>query len=321
MQPDFTDPGLDKWHKAEEAAEGQDTDASGWQREKVMKHVRETAKAENFTAAQREEWEALFEFHSRFTTPESLPMAPHVLETATTGRRIELHGMPTSWAEMWSTLRRLPRPHLNTTTAQPPAAPAAASSSAPAEIQKGLALQNSVTGTNHPKRNRDKDADTYKTQLQVSTLPRCLADVELKKLHFVALLSFEGEMAVGVGRVSARITSGSVLAAEVEWLVRRGWSDDRKKVGFLWGKSPMFDPYKPDGRVAKNKHPITDFLPVEVELTEGSTHNQAKSLTNSKQRFCITNRCVVRLREYCTHVRKELILPEHGGNSQKHAKA
>ena len=323
VQPDYTDPGLDKWAKAVEEDEGQDADSSGWQRDKVMKHVRETAVAEKFTNAQKEEWEALFDFHARFTTPESLPMAPHVLETATTGQRIELHGMPISWAEMWATLRRLPRQHLNTARAPPSLAPAAASSSSPAEIQKGLALENSVTGTNHPKRLRDKDAEVYKTQVEVSSLPRHLADVEVKHLYFVALPSFEGEMAVGLGRVSARITSGSTRAADVEWLVRRGWSDVEDQPGFLWGKSPMFDPYKVQGRVAKNEHPLTDFLPVEVELTDGSTHIQAKSLTHAKQRFCITHRCVVRLREYCRVVRTELIRLEHGatGGQRKRAKA
>ena len=53
VQPDYADPGLDKWAKAVEEDEGQDADSSGWQRDKVMKHVRETAVAEKFTNAQR----------------------------------------------------------------------------------------------------------------------------------------------------------------------------------------------------------------------------------------------------------------------------
>ena len=141
-----------------------------------MRDVRETAKSEKFTSAQVEEWDALFDFHLRYRTPESLPMAPHVLTTATTSRSIQLHGMPIPWDDMWSTLRRLPRPHLDANTSASslplPDLPAAASTSS--AIQKDLPLENSVTGTNYPKKDRDKAAEVYKTRVEVSQFPPSL---------------------------------------------------------------------------------------------------------------------------------------------------
>ena len=306
VAPDFADPGLEKW------VDPSEDDASGWGREKVIKDIREWGKLENFTTAQKEEWEAVFDFHERFQAPDALPPAPHMLVTATTGRSMQLHGMPISWAEMWSTLRRLPRPHLNasasTSAICQPGPSSTAATTSTATIQKGLALENSVTGSNYPRRARDKDAEIYKTKVHASELPHSLSSVESNTLYFIALPDFEGEMAVGVGRVSKCIMAGEkVASAEVEWLVRRGWSADPTAAGFNWGTSPMFDAYKPDGRVAKNEHPIADFLPVEVELTDGSTHNAHVSLADKRQRFCITSKCVSMLREFCYHVRPELI--------------
>ena len=187
-QPSFADPGLERWAQPEPPAEGKETDDSGWQQKKVMRDVRETAKSDKFTGAQVEEWDALFDFHLRYRTPESLPMAPHVLTTATTSRSIQLHGMPIPWDDMWSTLRRLPRPHLDANTSASslplPDLPAAASTSS--AIQKDLPLENNVTGTNYPKKARDKAAEVYKTRVEVSQFPPSLASVvEMKQLYFI----------------------------------------------------------------------------------------------------------------------------------------
>ena len=155
--PDFADPGLEKW------VDPSEDDASGWGRDKVIRDIREWGKLENFTTAQKEEWEAVFDFHERFQAPDALPLAPHTLVTATTGRSMQLHGMPISWAEMWSTLRRLPRPHLNasasTSAICQPGPSSTAATTSTATIQKGLALENSVTGSNYPTRARNKDAE------------------------------------------------------------------------------------------------------------------------------------------------------------------
>ena len=315
LQPNFDDPGLDKWVAAEAPAggeEGAGTDSKCWQREKVFKDIRETAKAENFTAAEKEEWEALFGFHDLYRSPESLPMAPHTLTTATTGRSIELHGMPISWAEMWATLRRVPRPHLasSSTAARPAPTASDAPSTSSAPVEKPLALANSVTGSNHPKRARDKDAETYNMQLEVSQLPRSLSNVALRKLYFVALPDFEGEMSVGVGRPCKQIATGDGAKFEVEWLARRGWSNDPTDAGFAWASSPMFDVCKDGHHVAKNTHPVCDFLPIEVELTGKSNHREDLSLGNALQRFCVTAKCVGRLREFCTRSRPALIKPD-----------
>ena len=304
-QPDFSDPGLEKW-----TTDVDSPDASGWQRDKVIKDIREVAKVENFTVAQVEEWEALFDFHLRHQSPESLPMAPHQLTTATTGRSVTLHGMPISWAEMWQTLRRLPRPHLSSAPVAASSQPSSSSSalSTSKDVKKGLAFENDVTGTNHPKREREKEADLYKMRVDVAHMPKSLSTIDVGQLYFIALPSFEGEMAVGVGRTSKLFTEGpSVVKADVQWLTRRSWSNTVSNEGFLWAKSPMFDAYMVSGRIVVNEHPIDDFLPVQVELTDGSVHNASKSLSVKTQRFCLNSKCIVRLREFCTRVRPDLI--------------
>ena len=231
-------------------------------------------------------------------------MAPHELKTATTGQAIKMHGMPMSWSEMWTQLRRLPRPHLSTSGTNQSVVVVPSRAEPSKAVQKGLALENSVTGSNHPKRAREKEAETYKTRLEVSAMTRSLSQIESKKLYFLALPNFEGEMAVGVGRVSKLIGE---TRGEVEWLLRRGWSDDDKSPGYEWAKSPMLDAYLVNGKVQRNEHPLEDFLPVQVELTEGSNHNDSKVLSHKSQRFCISAKCVVRLKEFCTLVRPELI--------------
>eukprot|EP00964_Phaeocystis_antarctica_P103343 scaffold68631_cov36-Phaeocystis_antarctica.AAC.1 len=71
----------------------------------------------------------------------------------------------------------------------------------------------------------------------------------------------------------------------------------------------MFDAFKDGWKVATNEHPVADFLPVRVELTEGSMHAKSSSLTNKQQRFCLQASCVVRLKEFCALVRPELLNP------------
>ena len=170
-------------------------------------------------------------------------------------------------------------------------------------------MENSVTGTNHPKRDREKAAEAHKTSVEVSQLRPSLVSVEMKQLYFIALPEFEGEMSVGIGRVCKLVMAGEQLtAAAVEWLARRGWSNEPTEPGFKWGRSPMFDAFKDGGRgVATNEHPIADFLPVKVELTEGSAHSEPASLAHKNQRFCLQHSCVVRLREFCMRVRPELL--------------
>ena len=130
----------------------------------------------------------------------------------------------------------------------------------------------------------------------------------MKQLYFIALPDFEGELSVGIGHVCKLNGSGEqATAATVEWLQRRGWSKNPDERGFHWGKSPMFDPFKEGFRIATNEHPLADFLPVRVELTEGSVHQPAVSLTNKQQRFCLQASCVARLKEFCALVRPELL--------------
>lgn len=221
--------------------------------------------------------------------------------------------MPISWDDMWLTFRRLPRPHLGSTAQETVSSATAGTSTSKSDadrkpaIEKGVAFENNVTGTNHSRKERDRQCSTYHMQVRVADLPYSLDKVTLKNLYFVALADYEGELAVGMGR--AKAFKAGTNEVEVEWLQRRGWSGTAGAVGFCWAKSPMFDAYKPSGRVASNTHPMNDFLPVEVQLTEGSTHLSDKSLADKKQRFCLASSCVTTLREYCQQVRPALRNP------------
>ena len=182
------------------------------------------------------------------------------------------------------------------------------SSTNAAAVAKGLALENSVTGTNYPRNERDKQAEEFKSKDDASKLPKSRTDLELKHLYFIALPDFEGELAVGIGRVVKRVMTGEIVTkGEGEWLARRGWSSEPTSDSFRWAKSPMFDAYMVAGKVARNEHPISDFLPVDVELTEGSTHDKTSGLSSKKQRFCVVAKCVARLRHFCEYVRPDLI--------------
>ena len=329
VQPNFADPGLEAWCEATKKGandEGASSDAkpadeSGWQCDKVMKDIRETARLEKFKAAQIEEWEALFDFHMRFQSPESLPMAPHTLTAQTAGKSITMHGMPVLWSDMWATLRRLPRTHLNAGNSSQidSSQPAAVCASTSSAIPKSVALDNDVTGTNHPKRIRDKDAADHGMKVEISKLAPSRSDLTAQELYFIALDNFEGEMAVGMGRTRKLLSSDSkVDRAEVEWLARRGWSADPKHPNFSWAKSPMFDAYKSsNGQIEKSTHPVEDFLPIAVELTDGSTHIKTASLADKRQRFCLSSRCVERLRVFCTQIRPKLIVVQNGDGKKK----
>jgi hypothetical protein len=113
-------------------------------------------------------------------------------------------------------------------------------------------------------------------------------------------------MAVGIGRATKLLDSQEALYA-VEWLMRRGWSNDPFSIGFMWTKSPMFDAYKEKGRVSKSTLSIEDFLPINVELTDGSIHMKSLSVSSTQQRFCVPSTCVERLREFCEQKRPDLI--------------
>lgn len=88
-----------------------DRDDSGWQKELVQKGVLDTAAKQEFKKEHVHDWEALFNFHDRHTTADSVPQAP-INIAMKDGRGFTLEGMPVSWPELLSKLRRLPRPHL-----------------------------------------------------------------------------------------------------------------------------------------------------------------------------------------------------------------
>ena len=101
--------------------------------------------------------------------------------------------------------------------------------------------------------------------------------------------------------------------------MRRGWSNKPAEPGFFWATTPMFDAYIAGHKVAVNEHPLEDFLPVDVELTAGSVHDQAAGLSKKGQRFCVSSRCVKQLRDFCELVRPELVSP-HGAHPKKRQK-
>ena len=194
-------------------------------------------------------------------------------------------------------------PHLQVAVDDDGAGFAAAPAGGPVKppvVVDPLELRNSVTGSNHPFLARDK-AKHAKTQTQRITEMPCSRDVVKSplttgELVFVGLLdaennyTFEGEFAIGMGRVQ----SWSTGHVTVQWLSRRGWT--RK---FEWPKNPMFDACTIKTQQAVSQPlKVEVVLPLTIKMTPGSKHLPDKPLTDGDQRICLTKACVDELREF-----------------------
>ena len=88
-------PGVEVWKEDKE-----------WKKDGVEKGVFKTAKTMEFTEEQFSHWRAIFNFHKAFKASDACPPMPISLVQGH-----EMQGAP-GWHELWSTLRRFPRPHL-----------------------------------------------------------------------------------------------------------------------------------------------------------------------------------------------------------------
>ena len=286
--------------------------AKSWGREKVEHDVMKSAN-ESMTNAQQAEWEALFKFHSTYLTADSIPNCPITLPSRD-GRSFVLNGAPQPWDEMWRHLRRLPRPHHAPTGANADVIGACATtsiSSAGGTVAtarpRALPLVNGVTGLNYPSGDHSKALLAERASAAVAIMPSRIATPLELKLYFIALCAPEGEYRVGIGRVTRCIPGGG--GGEVEWLARKGWSANAAHAGFRWGANPVFQASLDERRrIQESTEPQTSFLPIPVELTQGSTYDASKRLTDKCQSIKLTKACVNTLHEFCTTKRSELLV-------------
>jgi hypothetical protein len=230
----------------------------GWNRQKVQRDVLETARLQKFTSEQVADWQALFDFHERYKTPESLPNLPHTIHIEA-GRSYTMEGPPT-WEELWRVLRRYPRPHRNaddpaaaaareaaraaaaahddreSTAAQAAAVTAAAQQMTQAEKTAAL---NRVGGLNH-QMSEHRAAQAHKKVLnEISEVGREVKSVELNTLYFCAITESEGELQVGI---AVPRTVASEENFNCEWFVRAKWSAKHGHKDYNWQANPIFIP-------------------------------------------------------------------------------
>jgi len=230
----------------------------GWNRKKVQRDVLETARLQKFTSEQVGDWKALFEFHERYTTPESLPNLPYTVQIED-GRSYKMEGPP-EWDELWRVLRRFPRPH-RTAAEEPAAATArAAATAATAEREQRAAAAkaaagsaatqqlsqaektaalNRVGGKNHPAAQHKAAAAHTKMLDEMLARGRNLKSVELNKLYFCGLTESEGELLVGIAVPRAVDKDGNFSC---EWFTRAKWASERSHKDYNWQTNPIFIP-------------------------------------------------------------------------------
>ena len=152
---------------------------------------------------------------------------------------LELGGMPLDWKEMWRVLHRFPRAHhaveenVNREEEEQRETEVEGEREE-ADVEKGLALANNVTGENHPPSLRLRAKLDYEQRRAAKNMPRTLAvkDISVGSLRFVVLDALEGGYAVGLGRISEVTSSGVV----VSWLARTVEGKHPGQQGFEWPK-------------------------------------------------------------------------------------
>jgi len=142
-----------------------------------------TASAEKYTQGQISEWNALFDFHDKYTTADSVPHMPIVLSLGG-GRFGNMIGAPIAWAELWQVLKT----HARDRGGQMPG-PADGDITTPVAVaarkQEELPLHNGVTGGNLPRAQRRaaamRQAESEGTDALEETLPA--DNIQDKKLY------------------------------------------------------------------------------------------------------------------------------------------
>lgn len=324
---------------------GDEPVTDGWNRKRVERDVLSTGQDLCFNSSQMEDWKALFAFHEAHPSPESLPMLPHTLNVSSE-RSYTMKGPP-PWETLWRALRRFPRPHhsqhtLATTTAPPAPAPAPA---ATGTVAMPLALLNGVTGPHNKPSDKARAKKQVTMEESVQLASRSASDVEVGDLRFIALEHPEGELRVGLGRVASPLTgqdddAPDTRCTRIEWLKRKGWSNDRGSKGYLWAAGPTFEPSlctttttdEPAARGKSRKkrkvkvtvsiqatdETLDQILPLVPQLTKASTIDATQPLSKKKHQFVrLTSACMLHLREFLRVHRPELVEGQGGGEEEE----
>ena len=310
---------------------GDEPISDGWNRKRVEKDVLKIGQDLHFNHNQMADWEALFAFHGEYLSPELLPTLPHTLSMPSE-RSYTMKGPP-PWKTLWRTLRRFPRPHHSQNTLAAVTAPAPTLAPAPT-VPMPLALLNGVTGPHNlpTAKVRAKKQATMQENVQLAS--RSASNVEVGKLYFIALDHPEGELRVGLGRVATALSGQdgddpNTRSTRIEWLKRRGWSNDHTTQGYLWAKGPTFEPSTIQetpavtGQKSKRRKRVTlsiqatdetldQILPLLPQLTKASTIDPTQALSMKQKQFVrLTTACTLHLREFLRVHRPELV--EKGG--------
>ena len=188
-----TDPGVEPWKGADTDADGNESQKEEFNLTKLKKDVHKRAEVEEFSVEAKSEWDALFEFHERYQTPESIPLGPITLQRACDGTKLTMAGTNISWRHMWSVLCRLPRPHRmeDADSAKDDEATDGRASGCAHErntcsdaptIVLPNSLHNNITGTNYPRATRERERRIYMGQ---ATLHACPAHTHTPaRMHF-----------------------------------------------------------------------------------------------------------------------------------------
>lgn len=278
-----------------------------------------TASVLKYTPKQIAEWNALFDFHEKYTTADSVPHMPITLSLHGSGRDGRMNGAPISWAELWHWLKTHARSRGGEQAPggeeEDGAAAGAAASTARPVVQRELPLLNGVTGSNLPRAYRRaaaaREAESEATDALEETLPA--GDIEEKGLYFIETAdgAGEGEFRVGVARVQGALDANGLVP--VAWYTRKHTKDA------AWGSGNMaLVPYMVQAcqrlrRVGTSSEDPEHFLPVKVELTGKSVAPTAASIAGSAVK--LTMRCVDRLRAYLERRRPDLIVGGEGGGA------
>jgi len=176
---------------------------------------------EVYTQGQISEWNALFDFHDKYTTADSVPHMPIVLSLGG-GRFGNIIGAPIAWAELWQVLKT----HARDRGGQMPG-PADGDITTPVAVaarkQEELPLHNGVTGGNLPRAQRRaaamRQAESEGTDALEETLPA--DNIQDKKLYFIETADGvgEGEFKVGIARVQGAARANGAIP--VAWFTRK----------------------------------------------------------------------------------------------------
>eukprot|EP00965_Chrysotila_dentata_P210068 6185660-Pleurochrysis_carterae.AAC.1 len=153
------------------------------------------------------------------------------------------------------------------------------------------AIYNGVTGINNPKRAKKKAVLVQQRDASIDSSGLFRESVGVGELVFVGVPNcFEGELAVGLGRVIAPVSPEHEVM--VEWLQRVRLSSDPSHRGYAWTCSPTSTALLDHNtrRVQQNLQPFTDMLPCPVTLTKKSAKRYFadKSLAHRDQQIRVT---------------------------------